>query len=64
MITLSVPDGDKCEGCMFLRIGYMDNRADCALFPAERLHAAFEYGDIVAGSIEKCDGCPSNEGAS
>ena len=63
MITLRVPEGKKCKGCMFLRVGYVPERAKCALF-GEDLSARYKYGSMDEDTIAKCDQCPTaNAGA-
>jgi len=61
-VALTVPEGDKCEGCMFLEINYFFPRpaAKCKLFQKD-LSAHWKYGDLDVGSIEKCDLCPREE---
>ena len=61
MITLQVPEGDKCKGCMFLRVSYVPERAKCALF-GEDLSARYQYGSMDEDTIAKCDQCPTANG--
>ena len=58
MITLQVPEGDKCKRCMFLRVSYVPERAKCALF-GEDLSARYKYGSMDEDTIAKCDKCPT-----
>ena len=61
MITLQVPEGDRCDGCMFLRIHHVHfnpNRAECVLFKCD-LIALHEYGYINRDTIKKCNECPT-----
>jgi hypothetical protein len=58
MITLQIPSGDKCQGCMFLLvICFPSDRAKCNLFKRD-LNAKYEYGDMDISTIEKCEECP------
>jgi hypothetical protein len=56
-ITLQIPDGKNCKGCMFLDISFLENRADCLLFKNERVTYKTEYGDLIEESVQKCKTC-------
>ena len=59
-ITLMVPSGNLCEGCMFLSVNHFDDTARCCLFG--RLgRVPKRYGQIDVDLIEKCSDCPSGE---
>ena len=55
MITLQVPEGKWCEGCMFLEKDYKWGVPRCRLF-GEVLDCTREYGEAI--DIRKCDDCP------
>lgn len=55
-VALQIPDGNRCEDCMFLKVYYFDNHAECLLFGG-RLQWDYEYGNIVEKTIKKCDKC-------
>jgi hypothetical protein len=57
MITLQVPEGEKCEGCMFLSVHFWNDTASCMLFDEGNLSAQRKHGDIDPSTIKKCDRC-------
>ena len=61
MIQLQVPEGDKCEGCMFLGTDMMNSSAKCNLFPLEKLYYRLDFGQVDIKSIKKADSCPRSK---
>ena len=61
MITLKIPEGDKCKGCMFMDIDFMHNYAKCQLFANEPLSHKMSYGGIETATIRKLAQCPTDE---
>lgn len=56
-IILRIPDGKKCDGCMFLNIDFMKDIPQCNLFNCV-LDFRKNWGDVDRDSITKCDRCP------
>jgi len=61
MIQLQVPEGDKCEGCMFLDIDMMHSHAKCNLFQLDVLDYRMDFGQVDIKSIKKADSCPRSK---
>lgn len=59
-MILEVPDGDKCKGCIFLRIMFLPDIAKCVLFKCD-LKSKYKYGEMDIETIEKCSDCPGNK---
>lgn len=59
MITLQVPDGFYCDGCMFLSKGVRYEAPRCALFNYVTLDHCVDYDDCA--DIRKCEQCPKSD---
>jgi len=51
-VAESIPDGDYCEGCPYVRSSTSTTISFCNLF-RERLH--------IDGKLKKCDKCKGDE---
>ena len=62
MITLQIPEGCHCEGCMFLDAEWYRLAPACRLFGADLTgDCDAETGQIAIGSIKKSDMCPKEQ---
>ena len=57
-ITINVPDGGFCKGCMFLEVDRdkFGDQAMCQIYH-KALHYGTYYGSIIIRTIEKCSRC-------
>ena len=60
MITLKIPKGEYCTGCMFLDKDFFGDALSCMLFK-EPLRAKREYGSTCLDKILKCEQCETVE---